>query len=300
MSKNRSHLTYAGIALFVTLLWSSSWVLIRWGLDQESLEPLTFAAMRYGIATMVLVVWTLSSRTHRQQLVSMDRALLGRTVLLGVVFYALTQGSIFVALDRQPAATTSLLLAMTPLFVALLAGKSLRETASGRQVLGTILVVLGAWLYFTGGLGATVIGMGAAILALGANVAGSLLGRHVNRSGEVSPVVVTTVSMAVGSVLLAVVGVITEGAPTISTRAWLIILWLAVVNTAIAFTLWNLSLRELSAVESAGINNTMLIQIAILAWIFLGERPGLNGLMGIVLVSLGVLLTQAVRGRLPD
>jgi len=146
MSKNRSHLTYAGIALFVTLLWSSSWVLIRWGLDQESLEPLTFAAMRYGIATMVLVVWTLSSRTHRQQLVSMDRALLGRTVLLGVVFYALTQGSIFVALDRQPAATTSLLLAMTPLFVALLAGKSLRETASGRQVLGTILVVLGAWL----------------------------------------------------------------------------------------------------------------------------------------------------------
>lgn len=297
MSTNRSHLTYAGVALFVTLLWSSSWVLIRWGLDQESLRPLTFAALRYGIASVVMVAWALTSRTHRHELVSMDRKLLGRIVILGAVFYAMTQGAIFVALDRQPAATTSLLLAMTPLFVAVLAGKSLRESASGRQVTGTILVVMGAWLYFTGGLSATVVGMAAALVALGANVAGSLLGRHVNRSAELSPVVVTAVSMTVGSVMLATVGAIAEGLPTVSPRAWVIILWLAIVNTAIAFTLWNLSLRELTAVESAGINNTMLIQIAILAWVFLGERPGVVGLLGIVLVSLGVLLTQAVRGR---
>ena len=102
--------------------------------------------------------------------------------------------------------------------------------------------------------------------------------------------------MTVGSIVLAVIGAASEGLPTVSTRAWLIILWLAVVNTAIAFTLWNLSLRELSAVESAGINNTMLIQIAVLAWIFLGEPPGIAGLAGIVLVSIGVLLTQATRG----
>jgi drug/metabolite transporter (DMT)-like permease len=228
----------------------------------------------------------------------MDRALLTRIVVLGVVFYALTQGAIFVALDNQPAATTSLLLALTPLLVAILAGRSLRETTSGRQLWGTILVVLGAWLYFTGGLGATVVGIAAAIVALGANVAGSLLGRHINRPADASPVVVTAVSMTVGSIVLAVIGAVSEGLPTVSTRAWLIILWLAVVNTAAAFTLWNLSLRELSAVESAGINNTMLIQIAVLAWIFLGESPGIAGLAGVVLVSIGVLLTQAMRSRM--
>jgi drug/metabolite transporter (DMT)-like permease len=299
MSTERSHLAHAGIALFVTLLWSSSWVLIRWGFDQESLQPLTFAALRYGIASLVMVGWTLSSRTHRQQLVSMNRSLLTRIVLLGVVFYAMTQGAIFVALDNQPAATTSLILALTPLLVAVLAGRSLRESTSGRQVWGTILVVIGAWLYFSGGLGATVVGMVGAIVALGANVAGSLLGRHVNRPADASPVVVTAVSMTVGSIVLAVIGAASEGLPTVSTRAWLIILWLAVVNTAIAFTLWNLSLRELSAVESAGINNTMLIQIAVLAWVFLGEPPGIAGLAGIVLVSIGVLRTQAVRAKLP-
>jgi drug/metabolite transporter (DMT)-like permease len=300
MSTHRSHLAYAGIALFVTLLWSSSWVLIRWGLDQESLQPLTFAALRYGVASLVMIGWVLSRRTYRRQLASMDRGLLGRIVVLGVIFYALTQGSIFVALDNQPAATTSLLLALTPLLVAVLAGRSLSETASGRQVWGTILVGLGAWLYFTGGLGATEVGIVAAVVALGANVAGSLLGRHVNRPADASPVVITAVSMTVGSVVLAVIGAASEGLPSVSTRGWLIILWLAIVNTAVAFTLWNLSLRELSAVESAGINNTMLIQIAILAWLFLGERPGLAGLLGVVLVSIGVLLTQTVRGRVPD
>ena len=35
-----THVRAVLIALFVTFLWSSSWVLIRWGLDQEALEPI--------------------------------------------------------------------------------------------------------------------------------------------------------------------------------------------------------------------------------------------------------------------
>ena len=51
MSTRRpSHLWAIGIALFVTVLWSSSWVLIRWGLEDEGLPPLVFAALRYGPA----------------------------------------------------------------------------------------------------------------------------------------------------------------------------------------------------------------------------------------------------------
>ncbi len=64
------------------------------------------------------------------------------------------------------------------------------------------------------------------------------------------------------------------------------------MNTALAFTLWNRSLRRLSAVESASINNTMLVQIALLAWVFLGEAPGFAGMLGIVVVSIGVFLAQ--------
>jgi drug/metabolite transporter (DMT)-like permease len=113
----------------------------------------------------------------------------------------------------------------------------------------------------------------------------------------VSPALVTAVSMSAGATLLVIVGLVTEGLPDLSPRAWLIVGWLASVNTAFAFTLWNWSLQRLSAVASASINNTMLIQVAVLAWLFLGEDPGMAGLVGILVVSLGVLLAQ---GRLSD
>jgi drug/metabolite transporter (DMT)-like permease len=77
---------------------------------------------------------------------------------------------------------------------------------------------------------------------------------------------------------------------------WLIIGWLAIVNSAIAFTLWNLTLRRLSAAESSVINNTMLIQIAILGWIFLGEALSSKEVVGLVFALLGVLLVQ-LRGH---
>ncbi len=294
MSSDRhlSHLAAIGIALFVTFLWSSSWVLIRWGLDDEALQPITFAALRYALAATVLVGWVLARRHHRDQFSRLSRGVVIRVIVLGVVFYALTQGAQFVAIDNQPAATTSLVLSLTPLLVAGLAARSLAEPPSSRQLLGAVLVASGAWLYFAGNLGATTVGMLAALFGLGAGALSALLGRHVNRTAEVAPVVVTALSMAVGAAILVAVGISTEGLPTVSVRAWLIIAWLAVVNTALAFTWWNLSLQRLSAVESAGINNTMLIQIAALAWIFLDETPGAPELLGILLVSLGVLLTQ--------
>ncbi len=302
MSTDRTptHLGAIGIALLVTVLWSSSWILIRWGLDGEELQPITFAALRYGLAAVLLGGWVVFRRPLRASVSSIDRPMAVGLILLGAVFYGATQGAQFVALDNQPATTTSLVLALTPLLVAGFAARSLSEPASIRQLLGAVLVAVGAWFYFAGDLGATVPGMAAALVGLGAGVASALLGRHINRQASVSPVVVTAISMAVGAVILVLVGFTTEGLPAVSLRAWLIIGWLALFNTALAFTLWNLSLRRLSALESAGINNTMLVQIAMLAWIFLDERPGAPEIAGILLVSIGVFLTQAAgawRGR---
>lgn len=295
-SDRRVHALAVWAALLVTVLWSSSWILIRFGLDDEDLPPITFAGLRYGLAAAVLIGWVASRRTHRSELRRLDRATFGRLAVLGVVYYAVTQGAQFVAIDNQPAASTSLVLAMTTLVVAMVGARSLDEAASPRQILGAFVTVFGAWLYFGGDLGATTIGMIAACVALMANVTSSLLGRSANRDHTHSPVVITAVSMAIGAALLLVTGVIVDGVPVVTPRAAALIAWLAVINTAFAFTLWNLSLRRLSAVESSGINTTMLVQIAVLAWIFLGEQPGLRGIVGIVVVSLGIFFTQSVPG----
>ena len=291
----RSHRAAVWLALLVTVLWSSSWVLIRWGLDDEGLTPVMFAALRYGIAAIVLVAFVIVRERHGRNRYHPDRGFIVRLVTLGVVMYALTQGAMFVALDEQPVATTSLVLSLTPLFVAGGAAITLSEVPTRWQVTGVFMVIVGAVLYFWGDLGATTAGMVAAIIALSANVVAAILGRGVNRAGVLPALTVTTISMAIGASVLAFFAIGFEGVPSISTRGWLIILWLAVVNTAFAFTVWNLTLQRLSAVESASINNTMLVQIALLAWFFLGEAPGAFGLLGIAAVSVGVYLVQATR-----
>jgi drug/metabolite transporter (DMT)-like permease len=101
--------------------------------------------------------------------------------------------------------------------------------------------------------------------------------------------------MGIGATLLLGTGLVTQGLPNLSLTNWAIIGWLAVVNTAFAFTLWNSTLRVLSAMESSIINSTMLIQIAILAWIFLGERVTWQEGLGMFLAGLGVLMVQLWR-----
>ena len=140
------------------------------------------------------------------------------------------------------------------------------------------------------------VGLVVAGLTMLANSCGSLLGRSVNRRGSLHPLLVTVVSMGVGSALLLTTGLIVEGMPRLSVSAWAIVLWLAIVNTAVAFTLWNHTLRRLTAIESSLINNTMLVQIAFLAWLFLGEPIGLREGLGLSLAMVGVLLVQLPGG----
>jgi drug/metabolite transporter (DMT)-like permease len=106
---------------------------------------------------------------------------------------------------------------------------------------------------------------------------------------------VTVVSRGIGSGSLLAVALVHDGVPRLAPSSWLVVLWLAVVNTAVAFTIWNHTMRRLSAMESSLINNTMLVHVAVLAWIFLGERPGARGTLGLVLVAGGVVLVQLRR-----
>lgn len=97
--------------------------------------------------------------------------------------------------------------------------------------------------------------------------------------------------MGVGAVLLAA-GSGNRGPPEFGPTDWLIVTWLAVANTALAFWLWNRTLRRLTAVESGVVNNTMLVQVSVLAWAFLGEDLSLTEVFGLVLAALGTLLVQ--------
>ncbi|MBB6099278.1 drug/metabolite transporter (DMT)-like permease [Deinobacterium chartae] len=278
------------LALFVTFLWSTSWVLIKLGL--HDLPPLPFAGLRYALAFLCLLPFALLEGTRTSRWPG-PRELRG-LVLLGLVQYTLTQGAQFLALAYLPATTLSLLLTFTPALVAALAAALLRESLTAAQAWGTLLLLGGAALYFgpQAGSGVSPIGLAVALIGLLANASQVLLGRAFGRAGRLSALQITTVSMGAGAAALLSGGTLTQGWPVLTEHHLLLLGWLAVVNTALAFTLWNVALRHLSALEASLINNTMLVQIALLALVFLNERPSAVQWAGMALALVGVVIAQ--------
>jgi drug/metabolite transporter (DMT)-like permease len=297
-----AHGRLVALAVLVTVLWSSSWVLIRTGLDDAALPPLTFAGLRYALAALALSAWLRlrqnpvlrrshggSGRPDLQRTVGWRRL-----VLLGLVQFAVTQGAQFVAIDHQPAATTSLLLATTPLVVAVTAGV-IGEPPTVRHVVAGLGIAAGAAIYFAGELGWTGLGLTAALVGLAGNTAAVLLGRSTMQTPGLDVGRLTRTTMAIGAGALVAVGVALDGWPRLTLTGGVIVAWLAIVNTAAAFTWWNVCLRHLPASEVAAINSTMVIQIPLLAWIFLDEPLGWAEGFGLAVVAVGVVAASRPR-----
>jgi len=220
-----------------------------------------------------------------------------RLTVLGILFYTFTQGTQFIGLSLLPAVTVSLLLNFTPIIVAVMGIFILSEKPSSLQWLGASLFIVGILAYFYPVDFSESKTLGIIVMTIGvlSNAFSSVLGRSVNRSGKFHPLTVTVVSMGIGSIVMLVVGLETQGLPLLSLTNILFLLWLAVVNTAFAFTLWNLSLRTLTAMESSIINGTMLIQIAFLAWIFIGEPVTWKEGVGMFIAAAGAVVVQIKR-----
>lgn len=278
-------------ALLVTLLWSSSFVIIKIGL--EEIPPLVFAGARYFIAFMVLLPFLFKSKTA-EEIKNLSYKDWTRLIALGIIFITFTQGAQFFGLSLLPSVAVSLMLNFTPIIVAVMSIYLINEIPTGRQWFGTVLFLAGILVYFfpvsfegSEGLGLLVMGIG--VLA---NAGAAVLGRDINRSRKLSPLTITGISMGVGSVLLLSLGIAIQGIPSVSLLNIILLLWMAIINTAFAFTLWNLTLRSLSAMESSIINGTMLIQIAVLAWIFLGEEITWQEGTGMLIAGIGAVLVQ--------
>jgi drug/metabolite transporter (DMT)-like permease len=278
-------------ALLVTFLWSTSWVLIKIGLTD--IPALTFAGLRYSLAFICLLPFAIQPKVRRSV-----RELTARQWILlafqGLLFYAIVQGAQFLSLSYLPAATVSLMLNFTTLVVAGMGILWLGERPGKIGWAGILLSVAGGLVFFypVEIPDRQLIGLTVAVTGTLANAGAAVLGRHINYHHDIPPLLVTTVSMGIGGGLLLAGGVAVQGLPVLDWRALAIIFWLAVVNTAFAFTLWNHTLRTLTAMDSTLINSTMLVQIALLAWIFLGESLSFQEICGMALAGLGAVVVQ--------
>ena len=289
--KKQSHLKAILLALLVTFLWSTSFVIIKIGLTE--IPPLTFAGLRYTIAFICLLPFAFTKK-NSDEIKRLKKGDWVKLFIYGLLFIAITQGAMFGGLLFLPAVTVSLWLNFTPLVVAVLAIFLIKEFPTSLQWIGVILFVGGILTFFYPVALSENQETGLIIMTIGvlANSSSSVLGRSINRESKTNPVVVTIVSMGIGSIILLISGIAIQGLPPISSENILYLLWLAIINTALAFTIWNFTLRTLSAMQSSIINGTMLIQIAVLAGIFLGEAISLQEGIGMSIAACGALLVQ--------
>ncbi len=283
-------------ALFVSFLWATSWVLIKLGLQGDNgpaIPPLTFAGLRYSLAFLCLLPFALRA-SQRRALATLPRAGWVRLIVLGLLFYSLTHPAQFVGLKYLPAITVNVLLNFSTIIVALLGLFLLKERPAPLQWLGMLVALAGALVFFYPAslLAGQAPGYAAVAVGIFANAGAAILGRSVNRAGTLSSLLITTVSMGLGAVVLLAVGLALQGLPALTAMQWGIVVWLAVVNTAFAFTLWNYTQRTLTAIESSVINSTLIAQIPVLAWLFLDEPLTPQKIAGLVLAGIGALMVQ--------
>ena len=292
---DKSHWFAVVQALLVTVLWSSSWVIIKYGLRE--IPPLIFAGLRYSIASLILLSVILVTPDQRRALKGLSKTWWKRLLTYGILFYTVTQGVQFIGLALLPAITVSLLLNLTTILVVIFAVYFLREIPNKKQLFLIGVAMLGVYTYFhpLDLSESSILGILIVFIGVIANALSSILGRAINKPQELSPSLVTTVSMGIGSLALLGSGLIWDGFPSLTRLGLFYVLWLSILNTAVAFTLWNKAMRRLHAIEITIINSTMLPQITILALVFLGELPTLLDWIGIFLIFLSALLVQLFR-----
>jgi drug/metabolite transporter (DMT)-like permease len=278
-------------ACVVTFLWSSSYILVKMGLTQ--LAPLTLVSLRYFVASVLLIPLAV---VRGDGPLLKERGTVWKIAVLGVSGYTMAQGLQCLGLFYLPAVSVTFILNFTPLIVLVLGGVFLREYPTRIQVAGMALVLGGACLFFQDPfVESSPLGVAITLLSGFGWATYLVLSRRSVVTIRRSLVGVTAFSMAFGTAWLGIGAYLVEGAPVVSPASWGIILWLGVINTALAFVLWNHALQRLEAFEIAILQNTMLVQIAFLAWVFLGEPlTSMKGL-SMLLVFVGVLLVQLTK-----
>ena len=232
MTEQRLHHIFAvSQALLVTFLWSTSFIIIKWGL--ADIPPITFAGLRYFLAFLCFLPFIFKKK-YVDEIKGLSPQQWTKLILLGFVFYTLTQGTQFLGLSLLPAVSVSLMLNFTPIMVAIMGIVFINEIPSRLQWSGAVIFIVGIIFYFFPISLEGNQGLGLMVMAFGvlANSGAGILGRDINRQRNISPVIITFISMGVGSIILLLSGFLYTGIPVINTENWLYLIWLAVVNTA--------------------------------------------------------------------
>ena len=265
-----------------------------------AIGPLPVALLRFTIASTALLV-NHRFRGTSAQFAPGDRR---RLVILGLLVVPVNQGFFLFGLARSTASHASLLYALTPLVVLLLAGRMLGERALGAKLAGTLVAFTGvAIILFERGLrhelGVLVgdILLLTAVFAWGVYtvLAKPLVERY-------DTMTVTTWAIVSGTLFCLPAYLIPGAVPplrSIGAPVWGGILYLAIGTSVIAYPLYMFALKHLEASKVAVTTNVQPILTAILSWFIFREKFTPGFIVGALLVLAGVTWVETRREAAP-
>lgn len=220
-------------------------------------------------------------------------------VTAGAVIFFIYPILSFSALQRIPASVNGILVATSTIFVALIAASALGEALSATNYLGIVAAFIGVALIIQGSTGvfsASIQGVKISgfILSLSGALASAIYTIIGRKLKEEDPLNVTLVAAGSGAVLQAVTTGIFTGFHAFlmaSLQAWLLLLYWGLLS-GLAYLIYYFSLKRMEAARASSFIYLSPIFAAITSTIILGEKLTILFLAGMILVLIGIRLTQ--------
>ena len=295
--------------LMVVLLWASTFIVTKDALDE--IKPLAFTFARYALM-LVLAFGVLAVRgrgTNRARVWALHRADVPRFIVAGVSGYTLYQLGFVLGLDRTSPFSSSLLIAMVPLFTVLML------TAGGERSprlvwVGMSIAAIGVAVFLADKRDAGGLAVAGDLLSLGAAVVFAIYG-IANRplAQRYPPETYTAYTLVAGGgplLLICAPAAVAQDWGSIGPGGWFAIVYMAIFPVYVAYMLWNWAIgRRGVAVATSASLLVPIVSGAFSALIF-DEGFGPAKLLGAALVLVGLVLIRyrksglRPRPRLPD
>ncbi|MFW9807048.1 MAG: DMT family transporter [Candidatus Thorarchaeota archaeon] len=298
---NRTSLAYLAI-IIVTVLWASSLIFAKI-VFSEGVGPIIFVGLRYSIACPFLLVMTIKHR--KTQTVRDLRENWKILLIVGLSGPFISQTLQYIGLELTTASDALLLLNLTPIFAVLLAAPVLDERITSEKAVGVILATIGAMLIVMSNtpepatfdfwrlLGNLIVIVSTFFFAVN------------GIAGKISIHSVDSISTSFYSMLFAVpfiwifamlfndVTVLL----TMSVQAWLIVIWVAIVNTVISFILYYESMKEIEASLVQIMLNLIAVWGVLMSILVLSETVTFLQIFGGIVTVIGVVVAQMTQAR---
>ncbi len=253
------------------------------------IEPYALLMLRLVGAALIIGLWALPRRPWR-----LPRRELTAMLGLGLLGVTVNQVCFLRGLAESTPARSSLLYALTPLFVFVLAQLRGHERFSAVRLAGIIAAFLGVGVVLADRQGFAGVSLrGDLILLLGVLgwAAYSALGRPVLLRHDA--LVVTAVALCGGTLAFMPVGVPAALAldfAAIPGWAWGAVAFMALASSVGGYILWYFAIRHLPASRVTIFMNLQPPLVVLVSWLALGEPITLTFVLGGLLVLAGVRL----------